>query len=84
MKKIEATKSMINSLALIISDGIKYFKDGVQITDLGYIPIAARHTYSIVKNMPEVVLELKDLDGEEIVELMQTIVVKVLETLNKK
>jgi len=27
---------------------------------------------------------MKDLDGEEVVELMQTIVVKVLEVLNKR
>ena len=84
MKKIDATKAVINSLSAIITEGVKYFKDGIQVTDLGYLPIAVRHTYSIVKQMPEVAQEMKDLDGEEVVELMQIIVVKVLETLNKK
>ena len=84
MRKIDATKAVINSLSAIITEGVKYFKDGIQVTDLSYLPIAVRHTYNIVKLMPEVTQEMMDLDGEEVVELMQTIVVKILEVLNKR
>lgn len=67
-----------DELAGIIEDGYSQFRDGIQIWDLAFIPKALRRVVLISKLMPEAIKEAKDLQIEEIAELVGYLVNRIM------
>lgn len=70
-------------LVAIFEDGVTYFKDGVQVWDLPFVPKAIGHVAAIAKLLPAAIKEAKDLSVEEIAELAGVIVARIMAALKK-
>lgn len=80
---IDNLKILFRELALIVEDGYNTFKDGVQIWDIKFIPAAIKHVVKIAQVFPQALKESKDLQIEEIAELVGDLVNTILSIFDK-
>lgn len=75
---ITASSEAIDLLAKIFETGVEAFGDGVQISDVKYLPSAVSLVYQFIKKMPSAVLELKDLDSGEVGQLIGVLCTRIV------
>jgi hypothetical protein len=80
---IDNLKVLFKELALIVEDGYNTFKDGVQIWDVTFIPKALKRIVMIAKVFPMALKESKDLQIEEVAELVGDLVNTILGIFDK-
>lgn len=80
---IDNLKILFNEMALIVEDGYNTFKDGVQIWDVEFIPKALKRIVVIAKVFPQALKESKDLQIEEIAELIGSLVNTLMSVFDK-
>ena len=80
---INNLQRLFDEVAGIVEDGYLTFKDGVQIWDLTFVPKALKRVVVIAKVLPEALKESKDLQIEEIAELIGGLVNKIMSVFDK-
>ena len=63
---VTAITEVTNSLFAIAASAIATFKDGLQLGDIKFVPEAVKHVIIIGKNIKDALEEAKDLDPEEL------------------
>lgn len=77
---LEATIGVLDAVELLIVDGGAAFEDGkLSFADLRYIPDVVRAINALVGDMKPAIDEMKDLDRDELVKVVQ----KLLEVVEK-
>jgi len=80
---IENLNILLRELALIVEDGYNTFKDGVQIWDVQFIPKALRHIVIMARVFPNALKESKDLQIEEVAELIGNLVNSIISVFDR-
>lgn len=80
---IDNLNLLFTELALIVEDGYNTFKDGVQVWDITFVPKALKRIVKIAKVFPMALKESKDLQIEEVAELLGNLVNMILGTFDK-
>ena len=77
---LEATMGVLDAVELLIVDSGAAFEDGkISFRDLRLIPDAVRAINALVGDIKPSMMELKDLDKDELVQIVQ----KLLEVVEK-
>ena len=76
-------KGIIDALGDIVEIGVNAFKDGVQITDVRFIPSAIGKITKIFGLFPNAIKEIKDLSMEEIGEVIGVFVERLVDLFGK-
>lgn len=63
---VVAIEEVTNSLFAIAASAIATFKDGLQLSDIKFMPEAVKHVIIIGNNIKDALEEAKDLDPEEL------------------
>lgn len=79
---IDSLEKVLHSAIDIIALSLAKFGDGVQITDIVVVPSLAGDAFDIVKNLSEARSEVKDLDAEEVRQLLDGVINKLTELLS--